>query len=148
MTIYGEKRSLSHTYKTQSFAGVIEWDKTKGRKHLVIPAEKYFRTQLNKFDVGTKVSLYVTDKKPKRTEQQNRYYRVYLQAISDHTGEDPDDLHELFKGEFLTLKIIKVLGKPVRVKRSSTELSVLEFSEFIRNIEVLTGVLAPPIETD
>lgn len=142
MTIYGEKRSLSHTYKTQSFAGIIEWK--DGKKHLLIPADKYFRTQLNKFDVGTKVSLYVTDKKPKRTEQQNRYYRVYLQMIADSTGEDPDDLHELFKGEFLTLKIIKVLGKPVRRKRSSTELSVTEFSEFISKVEVLTGVLAPP----
>lgn len=141
-----EKKSLVHTFRTQSFAGVIELDRATGRKKLVIKAEAYFKNQLNKFQVGTAVSVYITDKKPKRTENQNRYYWLYVGMIAAETGNDQDELHELFKGKFLTEKIVYVLGEPVRMKKSTTELSVTDFSEFISKIEVLTGILAPPAE--
>ena len=66
--------------------------------------------------------------------------------ISQETGNDMDDLHTLFKGMFLSKEIVTVLGKPVRRTKSTTELSTGEFGDYIRQIEVLTGVLAPPTE--
>jgi len=101
-----------------------------------------------KFKVGNEVSVYITNKRPKRTERQNAYYwGVYLPQIALETGEnDLDRLHELFKGKFLSTGIVDVLGEKVRMKRSSKDLSTGEFCDYIANIYLLTGVMPPPTE--
>lgn len=148
MTELNPKRSLVHTYTTRKFAAVIEQEKTTGKKVLKLHSQKFYQHELNKFKVGDEVTISITNKRPKRTEQQNRYYwGVYLPEISKQTGEhDLDRLHLLFKGKFLTKKIALVLGEKVRVTGSTTDLSVTDFGEFIMNIEALTGVAAPPTE--
>lgn len=135
--------------RSQPFAAVIravEGDPRK--KTLVVESKMWYQHALNKFPVGTKVTLEVHTRKAKRTEQQNRYYwGVYLPLIARETGEgDLDALHELFKGKFLAEGIVEVLGQKVRKKKSTTELGVGEFCEFIMNIEAETGVAAPPTE--
>jgi hypothetical protein len=93
------------------------------------------------------VTAYYTSKRPKRTELQNRYYwGVYLPLISEETGNDIDDLHTLFKGKFLSKELVQVLGEKIRRTKSTTELSSIQFGDYIRRIEELTGVLAPPTE--
>ena len=130
------------------FAAVIRKSKVDGKNTLVVASKIWYQHQLNKFKDGEHVTLEVHTRKPKRTEQQNRYYwGVYLPLISKETGEgDLDALHELFKGKFLTEGIVEVLGQKVRKKKSTTELGVGEFCEFIMNIEAETGVAAPPTE--
>ncbi len=133
---------------TQQFAAVIRGSQSEVKKSLVIRSPAFYQNELNKFTNGEEVSLLITNKKPKRTEQQNRYYwGVYLPLIANSTGErDIDRLHELFKGEFLTEAIVEVLGKKVRMKKSTTDLSISEFCEYIMAIEAETGVSAPPTE--
>lgn len=107
----------------------------------------HYKTEINKFRIGEKVTFVITSKKPKRTEQQNRYYwGVYLPLISSETGNDIDDLHTLFKGKFLGKEIVDVMGEKVRRVSSTTELSTSQFIEYIMRIEEFTGVLAPPTE--
>lgn len=119
-----------------------------GIPKLAIKNKSYYLNELKKFSDGEDVSLLITNKKPKRTEQQNRYYwGVYLPLISEETGEqDLVRLHELFKGKFLTTEIIEVLGEKVRIKKSTTDLSIAEFCQYIMNIQELTGIIAPPTE--
>ena len=97
---------------------------------------------------GEKVTLEVHNRKAKRTEAQNRYYfGVYLPLIGKETGEhNIDRLHALFSGKFLTEMVVEVLGEKTRLKKSTTELGVGEFCEYIMNIESETGVAAPPTE--
>lgn len=145
-----KKSSLIHTYKTRSFAGeiVTDPDKAYGKK-LKLNSPVLYAHELNKFKVGEHVTVSVTNKRPKRTDAQNRYYwGVYLPLIAEETGEkDLESLHELFKGKFLTTKIVKVLKKyPTRITKSTTELSVADFCEYIMAIENLTQVSAPPTE--
>lgn len=134
--------------RSQPFAAVIKASAVDGKKTLVVDSKTWYQHQLNKFPDGTKVTLEVHTRKAKRTEQQNRYYwGVYLPLIARETGEaDLDALHELFKGKFLAEGIVEVLGEKVRKKKSTTELGVGEFCEFIINIEALTQVAAPPTE--
>lgn len=141
------KDSASVT-RTQPFAAVIRASKVDGKKALVVESKMWYQHQLNKFPDGTKVTLEVHTRKAKRTEQQNRYYwGVYLPLIAKETGEgDLDALHELFKGKFLSEGVVEVLGQKVRKKKSTTELGVGEFCEFIMNIESETQVAAPPTE--
>lgn len=132
---------------TQSFAAFIQKEGPKAK--LVIKSQRWFQYQLDKFKHKEDVTLIVHNKKPKRTLQQNAYYwGVYLPLIADETGErDIDRLHELFKGKFLTIGVVEVLGEKVRMKKSTTELSVSEFSQYITDIESLTQIEAPPTES-
>lgn len=130
-----------NTHKSYQFGATVE---TKdGKKVLKILAEPYFRTCIGKFKDGEKLSLTVTSHRGKRTTQQNKYYWHYLGMIHEETGNDVDDLHTLFKGLFLSKGITEVFGEKVRKVQSTTELNIVEFSDYIRNIEVKTGILAP-----
>lgn len=140
---------LAHTHKTERFAAKVISDQRTGVRKLRLSSERYFRHILNtKLREGEEVTLSVTSWKPKRTEQQNRYYwGVYLPLIAKETGEtDLDKLHELFKGMFLTETIAEVLGKKVRITKSTSSLSVSDFCMYILSIEQFTGVQAPPTE--
>lgn len=134
--------------RSQPFAARIVASKLDGRKSLVVESKMWYQHALNKFPDGTKVTLEVHTRKAKRSEQQNRYYwGVYLPLIARETGEgDLDALHELFKGKFLSEGVVEVLGQKVRKKKSTTELGVGEFCQFILDIETLTGVTPPPTE--
>jgi hypothetical protein len=144
----GDKKSLVHTYTTRHFGAEVIQEKTTGRKKLKLHSERFYNHEINKFKAGDEVTISITNKKPRRTEQQNRYYwGAYLPMISEQTGEhDLDSLHTLFKGKFLTKKIVKVLGYDTRITGSTTDLSVNDFCEYIMNIEALTGIQAPPPE--
>lgn len=132
---------------SRSFAAIVR--KEGPTSKLEIVSQQFFQNELNKFKDGEQVSLVLSNRRPKRSEQQNRYYwGVYLPRIARETGEkDLDRLHELFKGKFLTEGVVEVLGEKVRLKRSTTRLSVSEFCQFIIDIETLTGVEAPPTES-
>ncbi len=131
---------------TQTFAAIIRKDDSGAK--LVVKSPAYYRAQLDKFRDGEEVTLMVHNRKPKRSEAQNRFYwGVYLPLIAEETGEkDLNKLHELFKGKFLTEGIVEVLGEKVRIKKSTADLSKTEFYEFMVAIENLTGVKPPPTE--
>lgn len=140
-------RTSETVTQTESFAAVVE----KGRyglNVLSIVSRAYYQNQLNKFKEGTRVTVELHTRKPKRTIQQNRYYwGVYLPLIAEQTGEkDLEALHELFKGKFLSEGIVEVLGEKVRKKKSTTALGIMEFCEYIMAIENLTQIAAPPTE--
>lgn len=140
---------LVHTHKSESFAGEVVYDKTTNKKRIKLLSDRYYQHFVNmKTNVGDKLTLKVVNQRPKRTMQQNRYYwGVYLPLIAEETGEeDLDRLHELFKGLFLTKTIAEVLGKKVRITKSTTDLSVADFCMYILEIEKFTGVTAPPTE--
>lgn len=138
--------SLAHTYKSQNFSAKIV---LKERKCLEFVSPKFYQHFINLHTkVGDNLTVTISTKKPKRTVAQNNYYwGAYLPIISQETGEeDIEKLHELFKAKFLTKTIAEVLGQKVRICKSTTELSVSEFIEFIQKIQDFTGIEAPPTE--
>lgn len=132
--------------KTQSFSATIVWDKEAHKKKVEITSLAYYATAINKFQVGDKVSLYITNKKPKRSEKQNRYYWSYMTAIAEETGHSPEDVHEWAKGKCLPSTIIELFGDKVRKKKSTTDLTVGEFIDYMMKIEQETGIQAPPVK--
>lgn len=90
---------------------------------------------------GEKLLILKDYVKP-RTSKQNKYYHAYKKIISEETGNSPEDLHEYFKLKFLP-KEITVLGHTVKIPGTTTRLSTVQFNEFIKNIEIETGVPAP-----
>lgn len=140
------KEVKSITY-SQPFSAIVEKG-PDGKKRLAIQSITYYQNQVNKFKLGEKVTLEIHTRKPKRSDQQNRYlWGVYYPLIANETGErDIDRLHEFFKGKFLTTGIVEVMGEKVRIKKSTTELSKVDFTMFIMDIEALTGIMSPPTD--
>lgn len=138
-----KKKNLSYTYTIQSFAGEIIYDKNTFKKRFQLAAPAWYQNEINKFEVGDKVTCKLTKKKPKRTEQQNRYYWVYLTEISIQTGHTTEELHEYFKRKFLIKGTKIVYGNEIVLYGSTTEQSVGEFNSYITNIATETEVTPP-----
>ena len=116
----------------------------KGNKRkLQLNSPIYFQGIIERLPLNSELTLWFDSKKPSRTLAQNRYLWFYYGIISEDTGEDPEDLHSLFKGLFLENGITEIYGHKVRKVSSSTKLNKLEFGEFLARIEHLTGIPLP-----
>jgi hypothetical protein len=132
------------SYKTLNFACEIVMDRDKKRVRL--KNDRYYYTEINKFKLGDSVSMYITSKKASRTDRQNRYYWLYIANISRETGNDKDELHTLFKNLFLKKYSKEIYGHKIIVTKSTTDLSSSDFIDYIKRIEIETGILSPPTE--
>ncbi len=133
------------TYKSQMFAGTIV-EKYGVRSFAMNDERRYRHFLLTICKPGDEVSMYMTNKRPKRSNQQNNYYHLYLSLIALSTGNDEEDLHTWAKGEFLSKGITEVFGRKVRKVKSTTELTIGEFLEFLQRIEERTGIPLPDTE--
>jgi len=114
--------------------GVITW---KSDHHINL-----YNKYLQQFDDG-EYRLSIVDKKEKRSDQQNRYYWLYLGIMSEDSGYTKDELHKWAKGMFLTENISEVFGKKVRNTKTTTKLKKSDFQEYLINIENETGIPLP-----
>lgn len=68
--------------------------------------------------------------KPKRSDKQNRYlWGVVYKLISDHTGFEVEEVHELMKFRFLRTQIGRF-----ETTLSTAKLSTIEFNEYLDKI--------------
>lgn len=104
-----------------SFNGTV-----KGGR-LALDNSKRFYALIPVFE-GKRIVVTVGHVKKKRSNLQNAYYwAAVVEFPAQHFGYYPEEMHEAFKMMFLKKH---ELGKPDTV-RSTTELGVSEFSEFI-----------------
>lgn len=74
--------------------------------------------------------------KKDRSLAQNRLYWDWLTLIGTETGYDKDDLHEALAEKFLPpVPVRAVLGEIIHRRRSTTTLSVAEFTAYLVTIE-------------
>ena len=100
---------------------------------------KRFLSQWN----NKRVSLEVSERKLKRSEEQNRYYWLYLNIVAKDTGHTVEELHNFFRIKFLTTRITELYGDKVKLTKSTTSLSRGEFCEYLVDISILTGIELP-----
>lgn len=93
--------------------------------------------------VGDIYWVNLTDKKPKRTLAQNNFYWLYLNQLERETGDEAEVMHEYYKKTFLLSREAEYKGKIVEIPPSTASLTIKQFMEYIRNIEVDTGIPAP-----
>ena len=53
--------------------------------------------------------------------------------VSDDTGHTPQEIHEYFKAEFLSPKIVEIAGRPVEI-RTTTSLTTAEMHDYMERI--------------
>lgn len=82
----------------------------------------------------------------KRSASQNRLYWLYLGIIETETGNNANDLHEYFRRTLIEPKFIQVLGKELKIPKSTTELSKIDFGAYMEKIAALTEIPIPDVE--
>lgn len=91
---------------------------------------------------GLELELELTRLRATRSQQQNAgYWGVIVQALSEHTGYTPEEVHDILKAKFLPkrLAILKGNGDVVDefVMGGSTRgLSTVEFGEYMEQIKM------------
>lgn len=88
----------------------------------------------------------ISEVKDIRRSAQNRLYWKWLKELADHinfhkpeTDEhiySDDDMHEYFRQNLLPKNIVEVFGQFVEKRKTTTKLSVKEFSEYLNQIEL------------
>lgn len=89
---------------------------------------------------GSLVSVIIKKWRTDRSDNQNRYYwGVVVQMISDETGYDKEEVHDILKFNFLTevQSLIRKDGEVVEITRirSSAKLTTVEFKDFIERAQ-------------
>jgi len=86
---------------------------------------------------GKEWTIKVEQYRKKRSNPQNRaLWGIAYKTLSEASGNDPDDLHTFFLGEWGGWDVIDVLGQQRRVPlRRSSKLTTEEFSEFYEFIQ-------------
>lgn len=144
MTTIYRKRSIP-THKSESF--VIKIVPTNEGLVARIQAEKFYRHFINTHaKAGQEGTLKLELKKPLRSVSQNNFYWMYLGLISLSSGHTPKELHAWASGKFLSTGITEIFGDKVRKVNSTTELTIIEFAEYLARIELTTDIPLPDPE--
>lgn len=99
------------------------------------------------------VEIRVEKWRPRRSDQANRYlWGVCYAIISQETGNDVNDLHLYFCGEFFGWEDYEVMGMTRRRPREGSSKQIkARFSEFIEFITAKAaglGIVIPPPNHD
>lgn len=119
---------------TPIFQGTIRSGK------LFLDSKPKFDEYLQGFPNEKRVEVTVDKLKHTRSNSQNRYYwGVVVKLIADHTGHDPEQIHELLKQLhspkwhfFSVTKDDKVTGTPT----STTRLDTIAFVEYTEKCRI------------
>lgn len=86
---------------------------------------------------GKPLRVEVCQNRKRRSDEQNRaLWGVAYRTLSEETGNDLNDLHEYFLGEYFGWEVIDVMGQQRRrPMRRSSNLNTLEFSDFYAFIQ-------------
>lgn len=80
---------------------------------------------------GKRVVITVAKETHKRSTNQNRWYwGCILKLIAEHTGEEPENLHEALKAHFAPKKVVGNLVVP----SSSRYLNTIDFGEYCEKV--------------
>lgn len=81
--------------------------------------------------------IEITKYKKRRSLQQSRLMWLWLNIISDETGNSADDLHEVLKLKFLGSEVITAFGTTFERPKSTTTLTTIQFTDYLDRIESL-----------
>lgn len=91
--------------------------------------------KINELDLSKRWKIVFYEQTEKRSNEQNERLWGYLYPkIGNHLGYTTSEMHKICKGKFLKTEIV-VHDEVIPVVKSTTKLSVKEFTEYMENIE-------------
>lgn len=132
--------------KTSFYAGKIKV--INGVKQFILTSKERYHDDIQRFKDGEEVYLYISTQQPTRSQKQNAlYWGAYLPLISEKTGYTTNQLHALFKKKYLSylFEEADIMGERVMIEPTTTQLTVKEFTQYLRDIEADTEILIPEL---
>ena len=89
---------------------------------------------------GQEVSVSIKPRHKSRSDRQNKYYwGVVNELLALYTGYSRDEMHEILRGKFLS-DSKSIAGEDITFSHSTTELSTVEFEEYLSHIREWASV--------
>ena len=135
-------------YESQIFGGKIVLNPETKKKRMQINAPHVYQNFLDYHTKeGDDISFYMTNRKPKRTDRQNRYLHLYLSLIClTHEGNTIEDLKCWIHEYCLLVRTSIMYGVQVKTVKSTSNLKIAEFCEMLSWVEDQTGIPLPDTE--
>jgi len=109
---------------------------SEGKKKLELLSRDYYQHFLNtQCKIGEVGSMFLTFKKPTRSENQLRYYWTILGLMANELGYKSEELHEWLMIMCFGTKKITVNGITKEVRKSISNKARMSISEAIELIE-------------
>ena len=113
--------------KLKHLASVID-------EKLILKHEDRFLEDVKRYN-GKAIEITVKEYLPNRSNPLNQYYwGVVIKLLSEHTGFDKDETHELMKGMYLKTKL-EVNGKLYDSVKSTTKINNKQMLIYIEKIK-------------
>jgi hypothetical protein len=107
------------------FTGRIE----KGK--VILDNPNRYLVQISRLE-GQRIEAVLRKQKSQRSINQNNYYfGVVIELLSDHTGYEKDEMHEALKEKFLSSEIDE---HGLRKIKSTTKLKTTEMEDYLERI--------------
>jgi hypothetical protein len=85
---------------------------------------------------GKRVEMTIKAESESRSVQQNRYYwGVIVKMLSDYTGHDQGEMHEILKYKFNPINI-EIDGKEITVGGTTRDLTTTQFKDYNDRIKM------------
>jgi hypothetical protein len=89
---------------------------------------------------GKEVVVTISRPQNQRSLNQNAYYwKVIIEILTDTLGYEREETHEVLRGKFL-LDWKTVAGESIQFSHSTTELSTIEFEDYLQKIREWASV--------
>ena len=100
---------------------------------LTLNNERSFKDKLIEFE-GKEVEIRIKVRSNNRSKEQNSLYWKWINILSNETGFQVEEMHELVKYKFLQRNIVNNDGVEEVILKSTTTLTVTEFNKFMNDI--------------
>ena len=96
---------------------------------------------INSLDLQRNYEVIIRPYKKNRTRTQNNTMWMWYDPIAEYTGYTPEELHELFKGEFIGYEFYKYNGFSYLKPKTSTTLTVKGMAIFLEKVMAVANFL-------
>lgn len=90
-------------------------------------------------DITKLYEIIVRPYKKNRSVAQNRLMWDWVEVMADYCGYTKEAMHKELKVKFLGVTEEMIAGELIREPKSTTELNTKEFTDYLREIEILAG---------
>ena len=116
----------------QRFAGRTIIVPPEGRAQRIAGIAQYLSDALP----GCRLAVTIERYSPKRSSNLNSYYwAVPVKLISQATGYEPDEVHEILAMKFLPPRTLEIGGEVHVVRTKTSKLATVDFQQYIEEIK-------------
>ena len=117
-------------------------ERTKEKRHII---ETMVVSHFSEFPEDDNAIIEIKQNLDSRSTKQNRLYWQWIKVMTE-TGYTKDEMHSILRDKFLGYDEVTTKTNVIRVLRSTTDLKVGEFKDYLEQIDIFAseyGIVLP-----